>query len=68
MGVELASECDLQRRIDARTACKGERHRVKCRRCSKLIPDSRRIDARYCSEKCHSQYPKTYSSYILLVW
>lgn len=56
MGVELASESDLYRRIDARRSLEGLRQRIRCKRCRKIIPESRRCDAVYCSQECHNNY------------
>lgn len=56
MGVELSSERDLSRRIDARRGLEGQRARLHCKRCRKLIPEDRRVDSIYCSKECHNNY------------
>jgi hypothetical protein len=57
MGVELSGEADLSRRIDARRFLqKAQVRKTRCKRCRRLIPETRRADALYCSQKCHDDY------------
>ncbi len=55
MGVELSSEADLSRRIDARRLSQRS-YRERCKRCRKKIPQDRRIVSLYCSVACHNNY------------
>jgi hypothetical protein len=50
----LVSEAELANRLAAREARRGERARVRCKRlgCRKAIPEGKRADAVYCSERC----------------
>lgn len=50
----IVTDADLARRLAAREAREGERSRVRCKRrcCRKAIPEHKRADAVYCSEKC----------------
>lgn len=55
MGVELSSEQDLERRIEARRHVEHLRAHVRCRKCKKFIPDGVRRDAVYCSIECNNK-------------
>jgi predicted nucleic acid-binding Zn ribbon protein len=53
---QWVAEAELVKRVDARRASRGVRQHVRCVRCRKAIPASKRADAKYCSEKCKRQY------------
>lgn len=52
----LATDADLQRRVNARLRREPARKRIKCKRCDEKIPEERRRDAIYCSMFCQRAY------------
>ena len=54
---ELFTDSDLSRRLTARRSTdSSERYRLRCRRCHKAIPNTRRSTALYCSVTCQRAY------------
>lgn len=51
-GDHVLGEDEHRRRIEMRDAMRGERPRVLCDRCRRRIPETKRADAKYCSEHC----------------
>lgn len=45
-----------ERRIDLRRTSGKERYALRCKKCKKEIPETRRIVAKFCSEKCRRDY------------
>src|SRR6185312_4227331 len=53
---EYATNEDRQQMTELRIALRRQRQRIRCLRCRKKIPETRRIVARYCSVACHSAH------------